>query len=207
MGSLTNEGFRMLSRDLLMPIISICTAVSAYVYASNILGGTATLSLLCISTVVPLGIVYLVFWRTVLDYINKSIADDLTDIDKYYMSESRSHFFVAVDSDTGDILGCVALDYKPKHDKFAGWGELRRMSVAKAGQRRGIASLLHNALLVYAKSQKLNGIFLTTSTIQHAALALYKKLGYNEVATASFYPYPLESIKYVTFALELSKSS
>jgi N-acetylglutamate synthase-like GNAT family acetyltransferase len=112
------------------------------------------------------------FWRfhkVISSYVEKSLADDLLDIQKFYMSNPQSHFFVAVgagcdgNNAAESVLGCVALEYKPDDKTYAGWGELRRMSVAKAGRRRGIASQLNNAVLAHAEAQKLKGVFLVLS--------------------------------------------
>ena len=54
----------------------------------------------------------------------------------------------------------------PEADKREGWGELRRMSVAKSARRRGVAKQLHQALIAHAQAQQLKGVFLSTSSLQ-----------------------------------------
>ena len=113
-------------------------------------------------------------------YVEGSLQDDLESIDTFYLNNGASHFWVAAEEATDQVIGCVALDV---HQDADGWGQLRRMSVDKAARRRGVAAKLHAALLEHAKQHKLQGIFLTTSNIQLAAIRLYKKLGYRHEKT------------------------
>ena len=113
-------------------------------------------------------------------YVTRSLQDDLENIDTFYLDNGPSHFWVAVEDATDEVIGCVALEHKSD-----GWGELRRMSVAESGRRRGVASKLHGALLEHAKRHKMKGIFLETSNMQSPAIALYKRLGYEHESSST----------------------
>jgi hypothetical protein len=169
MRSLSFNGFSALARALSLPVGSLCAVMSSVAYATGICGPAAAAAAGCLPF---LGFLAALFWRfhkVISSYVEKSLADDLLDIQKFYMSNPQSHFFVAVgagcdgNNAAESVLGCVALEYKPDDKTYAGWGELRRMSVAKAGRRRGIASQLNNAVLAHAEAQKLKGVFLVLS--------------------------------------------
>jgi ribosomal protein S18 acetylase RimI-like enzyme len=138
-------------------------------------------------------------WRlmrgAMVAYANDQLSKDLRDIPGYYLCRADTHFWVAVDSfDT--VVGCVALD-SPVRDPADGappaqcptkylaephFGELRRMSVSSAARGRGVALALHAELERFARAKGLGGIFLRTSSMQHAAVALYRKVGYTLVS-------------------------
>ena len=212
MSSLSFNGFSALARALSLPVGSMCAVMSSIAYATGICGPAAAAAAGLVPFLGFLASLFLRFHKVIRSYVEKSLADDLLDIKKFYMSNPQSHFFVAVgagcdgNNAAESVLGCVALEYKPDDKTYAGWGELRRMSVAKAGRRRGIASQLNNAVLAHAEAQKLKGVFLvlsfrffsrttvqiltpeelqTTSTLQPVAISMYRKFGYEKVNTGA----------------------
>lgn len=56
------------------------------------------------------------------------------------------------------------------------------MVVSPDHRRRGIGAMLLRALIAHAKEHKLSSVFLTTSTIQAAAIEMYKKFGWAQVS-------------------------
>ena len=208
MNSMTVDGFVALARALALPVAAACALASAAAAGSGC-GPAAA----CAAGVLPfvgfMGGVLAYFRRMVRAYVAKSLSEDLLDIEAFYLARPQSHFFVAVEraaDATEHVLGCVALEHKPSDETYAGWGELRRMSVSAAGRRRGIATKLNEALVAHASAHGLKGVFLSTSTLQLAAIALYVRLGYTQVRTSSLYPNFLlkDAVRFVSFERRLS---
>ena len=208
MNSMTVDGFVALARALALPVAAACALASAAAAGSGC-GPAAA----CAAGVLPfvgfMGGVLAYFRRMVRAYVAKSLTEDLLDIEAFYLARPQSHFFVAVEraaDATEHVLGCVALEHKPSDETYAGWGELRRMSVSAAGRRRGIATKLNEALVAHASAHGLKGVFLSTSTLQLAAIALYVRLGYTQVRTSSLYPNFLlkDAVRFVSFERRLS---
>jgi len=191
MMQMVSSGFAALFNALAPLVAAACAILSAVAWSLGV-GPVATV----LAFVVPLSAAMmglrLYLARMIRNYVDKSISDDLADIDGFYMATPKSHFWVAVvgEKDGGDeVLGCVALESKSDSEDNKdrrGWGELRRMSVAKSGRRRGVASLLNAALLAHAHQQHLKGVFLSTSTMQPDAIALYSRLEYKQVSLTPF---------------------
>jgi len=103
-------------------------------------------------------------------YIERSLAEEVDRIDDYYR-EHNGAFFVAADGE--DVVGMFGLE---QIDRDA--MELRRMYVDPTQRRRGIA----RAMLVSAESEcrqrGFHRLDLSTSELQHEALALYRNAGY-----------------------------
>lgn len=58
--------------------------------------------------------------------------------------------------------------------------ELRRVAVSGHHLRRGIAATIVRAAIAHAKQHALPSIYLSTSNVQEAAIAMYKKFGWIE---------------------------
>lgn len=112
------------------------------------------------------------------DYCQYSIKSDLSDIETVYIN-SGGCFLVATDSD-GRIVGTVA--GQPKGDQLY---ELRRMSVDKSMQGRGLGKRLVKHL---EKECKTGRMILETTSVQYAAHALYSKQGYQLTKRVSLQP-------------------
>eukprot|EP01060_Flectonema_neradi_P005166 TRINITY_DN13427_c0_g1_i1.p1 TRINITY_DN13427_c0_g1~~TRINITY_DN13427_c0_g1_i1.p1 ORF type:complete len:221 (+),score=19.54 TRINITY_DN13427_c0_g1_i1:143-805(+) len=109
------------------------------------------------------------------EYVNKSIATDLKDINAFYNIDRGSTMLVA--ECDGAIVGCVALD-----QKSSTVAELRRMSVSPACRGRGVASKLLYAIMNFAREQQYRSVILSTTEYQVAAMNLYIKYGFSKVA-------------------------
>ncbi len=210
MKDLIFDGFRALTGAVMPLIAAAGAAVGAAVFAG--FGCSALISCLTAAAVISaiLGLAYLQFRRQVLAYVDQSLSDDLSEIEAFYL-KGKSHFWVAVEQradGTEEVLGCVALEHKTK-GKYSGWGELRRMSVCRSARRRGVAGKLHDALLEHGKRFQITGVFLSTSTMQPAAVSLYQRLGYSIVGRGSFLPFPLleRAVQFVSFERPLPGES
>ena len=213
MADLIWDGFLALAGAIAPLIAGVGVAAGGIAWAAGC-PALVALSVAVAPIAAAVSLLYAYFRRQVLAYVDQSLADDLSDIDTFYMAKKPSHFWVAVERARGsvhgaeEVLGCVALEYKPEHKKYAGWAELRRMSVSRGARRRGVACRLNDALLTHCRQCQIKGVFLSTSTMQPAAIALYERLGYRPAATGNFYPYPLlkEAVQFVTFDMDLEPS-
>ncbi|KAJ3572609.1 hypothetical protein NP233_g2962 [Leucocoprinus birnbaumii] len=73
-----------------------------------------------------------------------------------------------------ELVGCGGLAFIQDRKE----GELRRVAVSCRHSRRGVASMIIQATLAHAKTHNLPSIYLLTSSLQDAAVALYKKHGW-----------------------------
>jgi putative acetyltransferase len=113
-------------------------------------------------------------------YIARSLAEEIDRVPDYYAAHGGA-FWVAVEGD--DIVGMFGIE---RVDETS--AELRRMYVADHARRRGIAQ----RMLVFAEAScRATGyrtLTLSTSEVQHTALAFYRGAGYRllreEVAAA-----------------------
>lgn len=108
---------------------------------------------------------------------------DLKDIAGHYGAKETRQFWVAED-DQGQIVGTVAVEEYSKDSSIA---ELRRMSVSSRVRRAGVASKLLLELESFCKRKQFKGIILTTSSIQDAAIAMYKKRGFIHIENQYFF--------------------
>jgi len=98
-----------------------------------------------------------------------------------------SFFAVARDSQTEPVLGFVILR------SAGGEGELLQIAVDKAARRRGTADLLLRAVIRSAESGSVSSVFLEVRKSNDAAVALYKKHGFQPVSTRKdYYDSPVE---------------
>jgi GNAT superfamily N-acetyltransferase len=109
---------------------------------------------------------YMITW-----YIRESCETDLSDIEGVYLKKGGT-FLVATTS-MGELMGIVAGEVKDDNRL-----ELRRMSVSHEHQKKGVASKLVGALEEFAKTEGMGTIFLTCTSAQLAAHALYKGNGF-----------------------------
>lgn len=108
-----------------------------------------------------------------------TLADqpDLLDIPGFYQSGS-GNFWVAVSDktcSTGEVVGTIAL-----RDFGQGSGALRKMFVQGPwrGPQYGVAALLLNELLRWARERGLREIYLGTTAVMPAAHRFYEKNGF-----------------------------
>lgn len=104
------------------------------------------------------------------DYISRSLTEEMDRINAYY-GRREGGFWVAVRREK--VVGMFGLE-RAAPDAF----ELRRMYVAPAARRSGIA----RSMLAFAEEecrrQEILRLILSTSELQPAALELYRNAGY-----------------------------
>ena len=116
---------------------------------------------------------------TVRGYIQRSLADDLSDIPGHYLNEPGSHFWVAeFDS---EIVGMVGVQRRTDDE-----AELRRMSVAIRSRRLGIGRKLLETTEAFCRDQGYHRIRLTTVTFLKPAIAMYRECGYRLVGEEEY---------------------
>ena len=98
---------------------------------------------------------------------------------------SEAVVLVAVDDETGALLGCVT--YVP--DGSGPWAErlregeasIRMLAVAPACQGRGVGTALVAACLDRARAEGRSGVFLHSLPIMTAAQRIYERFGFRHV--------------------------
>jgi len=70
-------------------------------------------------------------------------------------------------------------------------GEVRRLRVAAAWRRRGVATALLRELIDWAARHQLASLVLNTTSAQGPALALYARLGFQEIGRSYLGEYEL----------------
>lgn len=80
-------------------------------------------------------------------------------------------------ADGGEVVGCCAL----KHHKDTHDYELSKMAVSPQYQGQHIGRMLGEALVDYARQHGVKSVFLEGNTRLKASIALYRRLGFQEV--------------------------
>ncbi|XP_066430683.1 probable N-acetyltransferase camello [Eleutherodactylus coqui] len=107
--------------------------------------------------------------------INKAHKKDLQNIEESYMLRQNACFWVA--ETNGQVVGMVGVQpvQGSCYDVV-----LRRLSVAKDHQHKGIATTLCRHVVDFARHRGYKHVTLNTSTIQHAAHKLYLNMGFRK---------------------------
>lgn len=108
-------------------------------------------------------------------YIDHCLKEDLQDIQKTYMEDQGSHFWVAEVEDT--VVGTVAT--KPS-DENQDELVLKRMSVRKDFRGLGIAKALSREVLGFARQRGYRSVVLNTLMVQHEAQRMYESVGFKK---------------------------
>ena len=103
-------------------------------------------------------------------YIERALVEEIDRIPAYYREHAGS-FWVAVKDDK--VVGMFGLE-----GTSDGAMELRRMYVNPSARRQGIARQMLQSAEDECRRQDVSRLTLSTSEIQIAALAFYKKAGY-----------------------------
>lgn len=107
-------------------------------------------------------------------YLARNLEGDYRDIAHAYPPGRGSGFWLALSPD-GALLGTFAL--KPQGEAGA---ELRRMYVDPAARRRGVARAMLAEAEALCAAWGVRRLFLTTSSLNQAAIALYRRAGYRQ---------------------------
>ncbi|KAM5250250.1 putative N-acetyltransferase 8B [Hipposideros larvatus] len=111
-------------------------------------------------------------------YVVDTLHTDMSDITKFYMSERGSCFWVA--ESEGQVVGTVGARPFEESSLCKKQLQLLHLSVALERRGEGIAKALVRTVLQFAQNQGYSEVVLSTSTMQHSALALYQHLGFHE---------------------------
>lgn len=109
-------------------------------------------------------------------FVANSLHTDMCDISKSYFSEAGSCFWVV--ECEGQVVGMVGALPTEKPTLRKEQLQMLHLNVALEHRRRGIAKALVRTVLQFAAHQGYREVVLTTSMLQHAALALYQRLGF-----------------------------
>jgi ribosomal protein S18 acetylase RimI-like enzyme len=101
------------------------------------------------------------------------IQKDTPESVQWFLTRTDSGFWIAYVE--GAPAGCVVL--RPL-EKFRSAGECKRLYVRAQFRRRGIAEALLDVMEDYARSSSLSWIYLDSKDDLQAAIALYRRRGY-----------------------------
>lgn len=105
---------------------------------------------------------------------------------RYEISQKHSVCFVAID-ERGVLHGHAYMRHVINE------GHINNLAVRPESRRRGIASRLAEALIQAALTREMIGLTLEVRTSNHAAIALYEKLGFvREGIRKNYYSHPTE---------------
>lgn len=129
--------------------------------------------------------------RALIDryFDEKAFDDELRSLPGAYAPPKGALLVAYVENSPA---GCVAL-----HDLGDGICEMKRMFVPPAFQRRGIGQLLADRILAEARTAGYRTMRLDTSRRQHAAIALYERIGFRRVLP--YYELPADLTEWLVF--------
>ncbi|HMU65813.1 MAG TPA: GNAT family N-acetyltransferase [Cellvibrionaceae bacterium] len=130
--------------------------------------------------------------------VSLAAQPDLLDIANYYQT-GRGNFWVALANDR--VIGTIGL-----RDLGNGQGALRKMFVACEfrGAPLGVANLLLNTLIEWAKARKISDVYLGTTEYFHAAHRFYEKNLFIAIARESLPPsFPLMAVDTIFYQRSL----
>lgn len=108
---------------------------------------------------------------------------DMDDIDRAYMAEPGSHFWVAESTEAGnghggEIIGMIGVQH---HEESV--GEIRRLRVRTDSRRRGIGAALVEVALKFCKEKGYLKIALDTFIEREPAIKLFEKFNFRHHRT------------------------
>ncbi|XP_068130019.1 probable N-acetyltransferase camello [Hyperolius riggenbachi] len=106
-------------------------------------------------------------------YVKNCLKKDLLNIEESYMEKPNSCFWVTESG--GRIVGMVGAQPSPSSRSEM---VMRRLSVAKDHQGRGMAKALCMLVIDFARQRGYRQISLDTSNLQAPACKLYQRLGF-----------------------------
>lgn len=111
-------------------------------------------------------------------YVDHSLHTDMCDITKSYLSAPGSCFWVA--ECEGQVVGTVGALPVEEPTLRKEQLELFHLSMASEHRGQGIAKALVRTVLQFARDQGYREVTLSTSMLQHSALALYQRMGFQK---------------------------
>uniref|UniRef100_A0A673TB33 N-acetyltransferase domain-containing protein n=2 Tax=Suricata suricatta TaxID=37032 RepID=A0A673TB33_SURSU len=109
-------------------------------------------------------------------FLVMSLRKDMSDITKSYFGKPGSCFWV-VEAE-GQVVGMVgALPATLQKEKL----ELLHLCVAMEHRGQGIAKALVRTVLQFARDQGYSQVNVSTSIMQHSAMALYQRMGFQKM--------------------------
>ncbi|MCB1522329.1 MAG: GNAT family N-acetyltransferase [Hyphomicrobiaceae bacterium] len=107
------------------------------------------------------------------DYIRRSLADEIDQIEDYYRAKAGGFWIAAVDDQVAGMFGLEATSNNAM--------ELRRMYVDPEYRRQGLARRMLRFAEDECRNRGRSRLELSTSQLQSQALALYTNSGYTLV--------------------------
>ncbi|XP_032266565.1 N-acetyltransferase 8 [Phoca vitulina] len=107
------------------------------------------------------------------------LRTDMSDISKSYLSEPGSCFWVAeAEGQVVGIVGVLPVQERPLPKEQL---QLFHLCMASECRRQGIAKALVRTVLQFARDQGYRQVVLSTNVLQHSALALYQRMGFQKM--------------------------
>jgi putative acetyltransferase len=132
-----------------------------------------------------------------IDLCFQGFAEELATLPGNY-SRPGGRLLLAVDGAT--TLGVIAL--RPLRDRDC---EMKRLYVRPEGRGRGLGRMLAVAVIGEARRAGYHRILLDTLPAMKEAQALYRSLGFEEIAP--YYPNPIEGTSYMALSLQTGDDS
>jgi ribosomal protein S18 acetylase RimI-like enzyme len=132
-----------------------------------------------------------------IDLCFQGFAEELATLPGNY-SRPGGRLLLAVDGATA--LGVIAL--RPLRGADC---EMKRLYVRPEGRGRGLGRMLAAAVIGEARAAGYDRILLDTLPAMKEAQALYRSLGFKEIAP--YYPNPIEGTSYMTLSLQTGDDS
>ncbi|GEQ86105.1 hypothetical protein ULMS_16130 [Patiriisocius marinistellae] len=128
-------------------------------------------------------------WLETYFYVEPYDREVLSNPEKHII-EPGGHIFFAIDNETEEILGTVAL-LKRGNDIF----ELTKMAVQPAARGKKVGHQLMQHCLDFARHNNFKGLYFYSNTILENAIHIYRKFGFLEVSIPDNNPYERSNIK------------
>jgi N-acetylglutamate synthase-like GNAT family acetyltransferase len=116
-------------------------------------------------------------WIETYFSLEESDLKTFSHIDSYII-DNGGQIFLALDDNTGEVVGCCALINHPDKDSY----ELAKMAVSPHTQGHHIGHQLGTALIDYARKIGAKRLYLEGNTKLEASIHLYRKLGFHEIS-------------------------
>lgn len=116
-------------------------------------------------------------WIKTYFRLEESDLRTFANIDSYIIGNG-GQIFLALDDDSGEVVGCCALINHPDEDSY----ELAKMAVSPHTQGHHIGHQLGAALIDYARKIGAKRLYLEGNTKLETSIHLYHKLGFHEIS-------------------------